>query len=206
MNSLRSLGRAIDYEVERQIGLLDGGERVVQETRHWNEEAGRTDGMRSKEEAFDYRYFPEPDLVPVRPTDEMRAVARESVPELPAAQARSARRPSGESRRTDARCSSACRGLRRVRRGSGRRARGGAAKDVVNWCTGDLLGYLNETGLAPSVLRSRPTVSPSWSHWSRTARCPRSLAKDVLGRMPGGAEAAEAGGRRAWARAGERRG
>ncbi|HLG00712.1 MAG TPA: Asp-tRNA(Asn)/Glu-tRNA(Gln) amidotransferase subunit GatB [Acidimicrobiia bacterium] len=85
MNSLRSLGRALDYEVERQRGLLEAGEAVVQETRHWDEGDGRTKGMRSKEEAFDYRYFPEPDLVPVRPTAEWRDRVRATMPELPAA-------------------------------------------------------------------------------------------------------------------------
>ena len=67
LNSLRSLGRAIEYEAARQIALLESGGRVAQETRHWDESAGRTDSMRSKEEANDYRYFPEPDLVPLAP-------------------------------------------------------------------------------------------------------------------------------------------
>jgi len=67
LNSLRSLGRAIEYEVSRQIALIDAGEAVRQETRHWDEAAGRTESMRSKEEANDYRYFPEPDLVPLAP-------------------------------------------------------------------------------------------------------------------------------------------
>ncbi|HMD46723.1 MAG TPA: Asp-tRNA(Asn)/Glu-tRNA(Gln) amidotransferase subunit GatB [Acidimicrobiales bacterium] len=67
LNSLRSLGRAIEYEAARQVALIDGGEAVAQETRHWDEAAGRTTTMRSKEEAYDYRYFPEPDLVPLAP-------------------------------------------------------------------------------------------------------------------------------------------
>ena len=67
LNSLRSLGRAIEYEVRRQTGILDDGGTVVQETRHWNEDEGRTSSLRSKEEAYDYRYFPEPDLVPLDP-------------------------------------------------------------------------------------------------------------------------------------------
>ncbi|MFO1538317.1 MAG: Asp-tRNA(Asn)/Glu-tRNA(Gln) amidotransferase subunit GatB, partial [Actinomycetota bacterium] len=66
MNSLRSLGRAIDFEIERQIAALEAGERIVQETRHWDEADGRTHGMRTKEGSSDYRYFPEPDLVPRR--------------------------------------------------------------------------------------------------------------------------------------------
>ncbi len=84
MNSLRSLGRAIEYEARRQVELLEGGGRVVQETRHWNEDDGRTHSMRSKEEAFDYRYFPEPDLVPLAPSGEWVAQVRANLPVLPA--------------------------------------------------------------------------------------------------------------------------
>ena len=85
LNSLRSLGRAIDHEAARQWDLLQAGERVVQETRHWNEDQGRTTSGRSKEEAYDYRYFPEPDLVPLAPEPEWRAGVRASLPMLPAA-------------------------------------------------------------------------------------------------------------------------
>ncbi len=67
LNSLRSLGRAIEHEIGRQVALLEAGDKVLQQTRHWNEDAGETVALRSKEEAFDYRYFPEPDLVPVVP-------------------------------------------------------------------------------------------------------------------------------------------
>ena len=77
LNSLRSLQRAIEYETARQIDLIEAGERVVQETRHFDEQTGRTGTMRSKEEATDYRYFPEPDLVPLNPSvawvDEIRS-------------------------------------------------------------------------------------------------------------------------------------
>ena len=85
MNSLRSLVRAIDYEAARQIALVEAGQRVVQETRHWDEGEGRTHSMRSKEEAYDYRYFPEPDLVPLEPTDEWISEVVASLPPLPAA-------------------------------------------------------------------------------------------------------------------------
>src|ERR671916_584556 len=67
LNSLRSLGRAIEHEAGRQVAVIEAGEPVVQETRHWDEDDGRTHSMRSKEEAEDYRYFPEPDLVPLAP-------------------------------------------------------------------------------------------------------------------------------------------
>lgn len=76
LNSVRSLGRAIEYEAERQIALLTSGEQVVQQTRHWDEAEGRTQTLRSKEDAYDYRYFLEPDLVPLVPDAEwIRAVA-----------------------------------------------------------------------------------------------------------------------------------
>ncbi len=84
LNSVRSLGRAVEHEVARQIALVESGAAVVQETRHWNEDAGRTSSMRSKEEAYDYRYFPEPDLVPLVPSDEWRDAVAARLPPLPA--------------------------------------------------------------------------------------------------------------------------
>ncbi|QGG94672.1 Asp-tRNA(Asn)/Glu-tRNA(Gln) amidotransferase subunit GatB [Actinomarinicola tropica] len=84
LNSLRSLGRAIDYEARRQIALLEAGDRVVQQTRHWDEADGRTHTLRSKEEAEDYRYFAEPDLVPLDPTADEVAAIDDALPALPA--------------------------------------------------------------------------------------------------------------------------
>jgi aspartyl-tRNA(Asn)/glutamyl-tRNA(Gln) amidotransferase subunit B len=85
VNSLRSVERAVRFEIERQAAVLDGGGRVVQETRHFHEETGTTTAGRSKEEAQDYRYFPEPDLVPVAPPAEWVERIRAGLPELPAA-------------------------------------------------------------------------------------------------------------------------
>jgi aspartyl-tRNA(Asn)/glutamyl-tRNA(Gln) amidotransferase subunit B len=84
VNSLRSLVRAIEYEARRQADLHAAGERVVQQTRHWDEADGRTHAMRSKEEADDYRYFPEPDLVPVDLGAERIEELRAALPLLPA--------------------------------------------------------------------------------------------------------------------------
>ena len=84
LNSLRSLGRAIDHEALRQIDLIEAGEVVRQETRHWDEASGRTGTLRSKEDADDYRYFPEPDLVPLDPTAEAVARIDAALPTLPA--------------------------------------------------------------------------------------------------------------------------
>ena len=85
MNSFRFLMQGINAEVKRQIALIEGGDRVMQETLHFDPTTGRLSPLRSKEEAHDYRYFPEPDLVPVVPTEEMLAEARAALPELPAA-------------------------------------------------------------------------------------------------------------------------
>jgi len=84
LNSLRSLGRAIDYEARRQVALLTTGGTVVQETRHWHEDDGQTVAGRTKEEAEDYRYFQEPDLVPLMPDDAWASAVRASLPVLPA--------------------------------------------------------------------------------------------------------------------------
>ena len=85
VNSLRSVERALRYEITRQAAVLAGGGRVVQETRHWHEESGITTAGRSKETAEDYRYFPEPDLVPIAPSREWVEELRATLPEPPAA-------------------------------------------------------------------------------------------------------------------------
>src|ERR1700722_7993470 len=85
VNSLRSVERAVRFEIERQAAVLDAGGRIIQETRHFHEDSGRTTSGRSKEEAQDYRYFPEPDLVPIAPPAEWVAQIRAALPELPAA-------------------------------------------------------------------------------------------------------------------------
>ena len=83
MNSFRALSRALTYEVERQRFALEQGHKIVQETRHWDDAAGQTSPLRSKEEAFDYRYFPEPDLVPIETDPEWVEAIRARMPELP---------------------------------------------------------------------------------------------------------------------------
>ena len=85
VNSIRSVGRAIEYEAQRQVGMLEAGESIRQETRHWDENDGRTHTLRSKEDADDYRYFQEPDLVVVDPDPEWIERVRWGLPVLPAA-------------------------------------------------------------------------------------------------------------------------
>lgn len=83
MNSFRSIIRAIEYEAERQIDVIEAGGKIVQETLRWDEVSGKTFPMREKEEAHDYRYFPEPDLAMLKITDEMKENIRKTLPEMP---------------------------------------------------------------------------------------------------------------------------
>ncbi|HEX4136254.1 MAG TPA: Asp-tRNA(Asn)/Glu-tRNA(Gln) amidotransferase subunit GatB [Bryobacteraceae bacterium] len=85
LNSFRFLKQSIEYEIARQAAILESGGRIHQETRLFNPDTGETAGMRSKEDAHDYRYFPEPDLVPLKISDRWRDEVRETMPELPAA-------------------------------------------------------------------------------------------------------------------------
>jgi aspartyl-tRNA(Asn)/glutamyl-tRNA(Gln) amidotransferase subunit B len=178
LNSLRSLVRAIEHESERQWALVSAGEKVVQETRHWDEERGRTISGRSKEEAHDYRYFDEPDLVPVAPTDEMRAHVRATMPELPAAR-RARLIADWGIKADDAYILVDVPGLadyaaRAVAALDG----GGTPKDVVNWVRQDVLAYLNETGLAPAILA--PEMLAELVGLVASGTISRNQGKDVL--------------------------
>jgi aspartyl-tRNA(Asn)/glutamyl-tRNA(Gln) amidotransferase subunit B len=179
MNSLRSLGRAIEYEIERQIAALDAGERIVQETRHWDEADGRTHSMRTKEGSSDYRYFPEPDLVPVAPTAEMRAAVQSSMPELPAAR-RARLVAEWGIREVDARVLVGTEGLADYAEAAVVALDGGTPVDVVNWCTGDVLAHLNDTGLSPVVLPLAPDGLAELVGLVAANTISRKQAKDVL--------------------------
>jgi aspartyl-tRNA(Asn)/glutamyl-tRNA(Gln) amidotransferase subunit B len=85
LNSFRHLQKALEYEIERHVGVIESGGRISQETRLWNQAEGHTVSMRSKEKAHDYRYFPEPDLLPVHVSAEWREEIRRTLPELPEA-------------------------------------------------------------------------------------------------------------------------
>jgi len=85
VNSFRFIREALDYEIDRQIGVIESGGKITQETRLYNSNEGKTYGMRSKEQAHDYRYFPEPDLLPLVVDEKWQAEIRKSLPELPEA-------------------------------------------------------------------------------------------------------------------------
>jgi aspartyl-tRNA(Asn)/glutamyl-tRNA(Gln) amidotransferase subunit B len=177
LNSLRSLVKAIEHEAQRQRTALEFGERVAQETRHWDEERGRTIVGRSKEEAHDYRYFPEPDLVPVAPTAEMRDHVRATLPELPAA--RRARLVSEWGiKDDDARVLVGVPGLVEYAEKAVAALGAGTPKDVVNWVRQDVLAYLNVTGLSPGVLT--PEMLAELVGLAADGTITRNQAKDVL--------------------------
>jgi len=179
MNSLRSLGRAIDFEIERQVDLVEAGERVVQETRHWDEADGLTHGMRTKEGSSDYRYFPEPDLVPLAPTDEQRRHAGELLPELPAA--RRARLVTEWGVAGDAaRILVDVDGLADYAEAAVLVLSTGTPRDVTNWCTGEILAYLRETGASPAALPLPPDGLAELVVLVADGTISRSQAKDVL--------------------------
>jgi len=187
MNSLRSLVRALEYEAERQAMVLEAGETVTQETRHWDEEAGRTHSLRSKEESHDYRYFPEPDLVPVMPSAEWRAEVRAAMPELPTARKARLTEAWGIAD-VDAGVLVGTPGLADYAETAV--AAGGPGRDVTNWVTGDLLAHLKETGAMPSSLPLSPAGLAELVKLVGDGTLSRPLAKEVLG----AALAGEAGG------------
>jgi aspartyl-tRNA(Asn)/glutamyl-tRNA(Gln) amidotransferase subunit B len=179
MNSLRSLARALEHEAERQAMVLESGDAVMQETRHWDEDAGRTHSLRSKEESHDYRYFPEPDLVPVRPSAEWREQVRASMPELPSA--RKARLiDSWGISDVDAGVLVSTPGLADYAEAAVAAGTSGTGRDVTNWVTGDLLAHLKDSGGAPAALPLSPAGMAELVKLVGDGTLSRPLAKEVL--------------------------
>jgi aspartyl-tRNA(Asn)/glutamyl-tRNA(Gln) amidotransferase subunit B len=157
MNSYRFLRQAIEYEVRRQVELVESGGKVVQETRLFDPVRGETRTMRSKEEAHDYRYFPEPDLPPLVVADALVEELRRSLPELPRARAERYQRELGLSA-FDAGLLTAERAVAEffdaalAAYGAGHEA----AKKAANWLIGEGARLANETGLAPAAWKLTP--------------------------------------------------
>ncbi|BBH24693.1 aspartyl/glutamyl-tRNA(Asn/Gln) amidotransferase subunit B [Paenibacillus baekrokdamisoli] len=144
MNSFRGVQRGLEYEQMRQADVLDSGGKVVQETRRWDETQGKTFSMRSKEEAHDYRYFPDPDLVQIHIDAEWKSSVLASIPELP--DARKARYTAEFGLSSyDADVITASKKLADFFEESLQFTKD--AKAVANWIMGDMLGYLNAGGL-----------------------------------------------------------
>ena len=145
LNSFRHVAHAIDYEARRQARLLAQGKEVVQETRLWNTAEGKTYSMRSKEEAHDYRYFPDPDLVPLEVSEEWIESVRATLPELPAEKEQ---RFVGEYGLPpqDAATLVASQALADYFEQAAAGVK--EAKTAANWVLGELLGVLNKLGIS----------------------------------------------------------
>ena len=145
INSFKFVEKAINHEIERQIDIIEGGGKVVQETRLYDANKDETRSMRSKEEANDYRYFPDPDLLPVLIEESLKDEIRATLPELPGAKKQRFIEQYGQDAESAATLTSS-RELADFYE-TVVKAFGGEAKLVTNWMTGDVLGALNKAGL-----------------------------------------------------------
>jgi len=180
LNSFRYLEKALEYEIDRQVGLVDGGGRVVQETRLWDSGMGRTVSMRSKEEAHDYRYFPEPDLPPLVVNEARIAAVRGSMPELP--EARRQRFVASYGLPVyDAGVLTSSSGLadyfEKVAAASGN------AKAASNWVMGELLRTLKDRGAAIEQVPLTPAALAGLIALVDGGTISHSTAKDVFAKM-----------------------
>ena len=180
MNSFRFLERGINAEIARQVALLEAGEAVTQETLHFDPRTERITSLRSKEEAHDYRYFPEPDLVPVAPTREMLERARAALPELPTARAERYEREF-ELTADDARLFAFRAELgswleAAVKAGQGS---GTAPRAIANWVRGELVARLGADA-DPARSRVTPAALAELVALVEAKRVNPSAAKQVL--------------------------
>jgi len=176
VNSLRSVERAVRFEIERQAAVLDAGQKVVQETRHFHEDHGNTTPGRSKEEAQDYRYFPEPDLVPVAPDAQWVEQIRASLPELPAARLARLQSQWGLSDLEMSAISNAG-ALMLV---ESTVAAGAAPSDARKWWLGELARHANEAGIELSELAVTPAQVARVSELVKAGALNDKLARVVL--------------------------
>lgn len=178
LNSFRFAKLAVDYEIQRQIELLEAGGTVVQETRLYNPDSGETVSMRSKEHAHDYRYFPEPDLVPLRVSEEWLGRLKEAMPELPVARRTRFIEQYGV-REYDAEVLTATRAISDYYERAAKAS--SDAKSVANWVTGELTGALqgrdiSESPVAPEHLGELVSLIAS-------GEISGKLAKEIFAKM-----------------------
>ena len=176
LNSFRFLQKALEYEIERHIGVLESGGRISQETRLWNQTANRTDSMRSKEKAHDYRYFPEPDLLPVHVSAAWREEIRRTLPELPDAKRNRFAAKYGITS-YDAEVLTASRTLADYFEAVV--AAGAPGKSSANWIQTELLGRLSETR-RPFTDSPGPTALAELINLVESGKITAAVAKKVF--------------------------
>jgi len=182
VNSLRSVERAVRFEIERQAAVLDAGGRVIQETRHFHEDTGTTTSGRSKEEAQDYRYFPEPDLVPVAPSREWVEQIRAALPELPAARWT---RLQAEWNLSEADMT-ALRNAGALEKVAETVAAGASPSDARKWWLGELARRANEAGTDLAGLSIEPAEVARVAELVAQGALNDQLARQVLDRVLAG--------------------
>ena len=176
VNSLRSVERSVRFEIERQAAVLDAGQKVLQETRHFHEDNGTTTAGRSKEEAQDYRYFPEPDLVPVAPDRDWVEQIRASLPELPAARRARLHAEWGLSELEMTQLQNAG-ALDLI---GATVAAGASAADARKWWMGELARHANATGADLAALAITPAQVARVSALVKAGTINDKLARQVL--------------------------
>jgi aspartyl-tRNA(Asn)/glutamyl-tRNA(Gln) amidotransferase subunit B len=176
VNSLRSVERAVRFEIERQAAVLDAGGRIVQETRHFHEDSGETTSGRSKEEAQDYRYFPEPDLVPVAPSADWVESIRATLPELPSARRARLQAAWGL---TDLDLT-ALRNAGALDVVEETVAAGASPADARKWWLGELARRANEAGLEVPALDITPAQVARVAELVTTGSLNDRLAREVI--------------------------
>ncbi|PWU03640.1 MAG: Asp-tRNA(Asn)/Glu-tRNA(Gln) amidotransferase GatCAB subunit B [Terriglobia bacterium] len=174
LNSFRFLKQALDYEIARQVAVLESGGKVEQETRLYNPDTGETAGMRSKEHAHDYRYFPEPDLVPLRVSERWLAEVQASLPELPAKK-RGRLTVEYQLRDYDAEWLTQSRAISEYFETAARIS--GDPKATANWIMGDLAGSFKGKDISES-----PISAENLGEFIKL-KLPGKLAKEVFPKM-----------------------
>ncbi|MBE9229530.1 Asp-tRNA(Asn)/Glu-tRNA(Gln) amidotransferase subunit GatB [Phormidium sp. LEGE 05292] len=177
MNSFSAIQRAIDYEIERQTAALEAGEKIVQETRLWEEGSQRTVSMRIKEGSSDYRYFPEPDLAPIEVSAEQKQNWKEELPELPAAKRHRYESELGLSA-YDARVLTDDRAVAEYFEAA--IANGASPKQAANWVMGDITAYLNNEKLSITEIALKPDTLAELISLIEDKTISGKIAKEIL--------------------------
>ncbi len=188
LNSFRFLKMALDYEITRQIAVLESGGTIAQETRLYNADTGETVGMRSKEHAHDYRYFPEPDLLPLGISAEWRERMRSKMPELPPQKRARFVRDYGL-RDYDAQILTLSRELSDYFE---KVAACGDPRAAANWVMGDLMGALNAQGKEITESPVSPAQLGELLGFVASGEISGKIAKEVFAKMFGSGESARA--------------
>jgi aspartyl-tRNA(Asn)/glutamyl-tRNA(Gln) amidotransferase subunit B len=178
MNSFSAIQRAIDYEIQRQIAAIEAGERIIQETRLWEEGSQRTSSMRVKEGSSDYRYFPEPDLAPIEVSHSQLETWRSELPELPAQKRHRYERELGLSA-YDTRVLTE--DLPVTEYFESAINAGANPKSAANWITQDIAAYLNKQKLTISEIKLTPQTMAEVINRIEKGKISNAQAKEKLG-------------------------